>query len=110
MADSYNELEAFIAERITKLRLQKDISARNMSLSIGLGEGYISHIENRKNMPSIQVLYYICDYLDISIKEFFDDETEEPVLISRIVKEIKKLDVKSLEQLLGFIKTVKSED
>ena len=37
-----------IALRISKLRLQKNVSARNMSLSLGQNEGYINKIENKK--------------------------------------------------------------
>lgn len=106
MIETDRELAVFISDRIFKLRKQENISGREMSLSLGMGEAYISHIESGNAMPSIQNLFYICDYLGITLKEFFDDETEEPVLINRIVKEIKKLDAKALEKLLEFIETV----
>ena len=35
-----------IGLRISKLRLQKNVSAKNMSLLLGLNEGYISKLEN----------------------------------------------------------------
>lgn len=106
MLERYDDVEVFIAERLAKLRQQKNISARDMSFSLGHGHGYINHIENQKAMPSIQGLCEICEFFNISIKEFFDDDTEEPVLINRIVKEIKKLDAKALEKLLEFIESI----
>ena len=106
MLGSYEDVEAFVAERLSKLRKQEDISARELSLSLGLTESYINQVENRRLMPSMEVLYYICEKFGISLKDFLDDGTEEPVLINRIVKEIKKLDAKALEKLLEFIETV----
>ncbi len=99
--------EDFISERIAKLREQKNISARDMSLSLGFGAGYINNIENKNNMPSIQGLYYICEFLRITPKDFFDDGTEAPELILELVDVCKRLDRKSLENLLEFIKNMK---
>lgn len=38
--------EEFTQSRITQLRIQKGVSARDMSLSIGQSRGYINQIEN----------------------------------------------------------------
>ena len=42
------EYEVFVPERIAQLRLQKNVSARDMSLSLGQAANYINSIENRK--------------------------------------------------------------
>ena len=39
-------------KRLIQLRLEKGVSARDMSLSIGQSEAYINRIENRKMLPS----------------------------------------------------------
>ena len=59
-------------DRLAELRLQKDVSAREMSQSIGQSENYICNIENHHNLPSMSVFFYICDYLRITPQEFFD--------------------------------------
>ena len=41
------------AERLSKLRINKGVSARDMSLSIGQSAGYINNIENGVNLPSM---------------------------------------------------------
>ena len=46
--------------RLTKLRMAKGVSARDMSLSIGQSAGYINNIENGVNLPSMSVFFYIC--------------------------------------------------
>ena len=40
--------ENFIPERIARLRAQKGVSARDMSLSLGQANNYINNIENKK--------------------------------------------------------------
>ena len=67
-------LEEQFCERLTQLRLKKGVSARDMSLSLGQSESYINRIESKKMLPSMSVFFYICDYLGITPKEFFDIE------------------------------------
>jgi len=45
------------AKRLSELRIQKGVSARDMSLSLGQNSGYINHIENRQAYPSIPVFF-----------------------------------------------------
>lgn len=107
MFECYEDLEEFISARIATLRTQKKVSARVMSLAIGQGAGYINNIENKNNMPSMQGLYFICEYFNITPKDFFDDGTERPTLILELVSECEKLDEQSLQKLLEFMKTLK---
>ena len=51
--------EEFTQNRIAQLRMQKNVSARDMSLSLGQNNSYINQIENRKALPSLQGLFYI---------------------------------------------------
>ena len=69
-------LEEQFCERLTQLRLKKGVSARDMSLSLGQSESYINRIESKKMLPSMSVFFYICDYLGITPKEFFDIENK----------------------------------
>jgi len=46
-------------KRLIQLRLEKGVSARDMSLSIGQSEAYINRIENRKMLPSLSVFIYM---------------------------------------------------
>ena len=60
--------EQLFYKRLVELRTAKDVSARDMSLSIGQSENYINAIENKRAFPSMQVFFYICDYFEISPK------------------------------------------
>ncbi len=61
-------------ERLIQLRLKHGVSARDMSLSLGQNSSYINNIENGKALPSMTVFFYICEYFNISPKEFFSYE------------------------------------
>ena len=49
----------WVPERIAQLRLQKGVSARDMSLSLGQSESYINKIETRRTLPSMAGFFYI---------------------------------------------------
>lgn len=62
--------EGFLPERLAKLRMQKGVSARDMSLSLGQANNYINNIENKKSLPSMQAFFYICEYFEVTPQEF----------------------------------------
>ena len=98
--------EDFVPERLAKLRTQKGVSARDMSLSLGQANNYINNIENKKSLPAMQSFFYICEYLGVTPKEFFDEENEYPEVLQEFIAEGKKLDAKSLEYILGSMKNL----
>ena len=90
--------------RIATLRTKKGVSARDMSISMGQNPGYINNIESGKSMPSLTGIFYICDYLGISVGEFFDLETKNPTKLDAIIKDLKKLDDQQLDNIANLIK------
>lgn len=62
------DYEKYFYERLSKLRSQKNVSARDMSLSIGQSENYINSIENKRMLPSMMGFFYICEYFGIHPK------------------------------------------
>ena len=75
--------ENLFYQRLEKLRSEKGVSARDMSLSIGQSAGYINALENRNGFPSMQVFFYICEYLGVTPAEFFDSDIAIPQSIKR---------------------------
>lgn len=76
------------SQRLSELRIGKGVSSRDMSLSLGLSPAYINNIENNVSMPSMDAFFLICDYLEISPRDFFDFEQKPPVaLLELYVKE-----------------------
>ena len=78
-------------ERLTQLRYQKNVSARDLSLSLGLNAGYINNIESGKALPSMRTFFLICSYLNISPMEFFDYDSPLPEELREAITNLKKL-------------------
>lgn len=74
--------------RLAQLREKKGISARDMSLSMGQNPGYINNIELRKSMPSLSGFLYICDYLNITPRDFFDMDSHNPSKVNEILTDL----------------------
>ena len=76
--------EKDFALRLAALRTKKNVSAREMSLSIGQNPGYINHIETGQGTPSLAGIFYICEYLGVTPSEFFDLDSKNPAKLSKI--------------------------
>jgi len=101
-----DEVLTFIIQRIQKLRDTNGISARDLSLSLGQNPGYINKIETRQGKPSIEGLTYICEYFNMTLAEFFDEETQHPIQIKALLEEVKALDADSLDLLIATAKKI----
>ena len=96
--------EQEFSRRLAKLRTDKGVSARDMSLSIGQNPGYINNIETGKSMPSLTGIFYICDLLGITPKELFDTETQNPTKASELYTIAKGLSNEQLDLLIALAK------
>jgi len=101
--------EDFFPERLSQLRNKKGASARDMSLTLGQSANYINMIENKNAFPSMTVFFYICEYLGLKPKDFFDDDNENPVVLNEIITDLKKLDPTSLDHVAGIVKKLASK-
>lgn len=91
------------SNRLTKLREAKGVSARDMSLSIGQNAGYINSIENGKSLPSMTSFFYICEYLNITPQEFFDDNNNYPEKTRALISSLQKLDDSQLNNITAIV-------
>lgn len=98
--------EEFLSKRLAQLRSKKNVSARDMSLSLGQNVNYINSIENKRSLPSMQGFFFICEYLGVTPKDFFDMDNKNPQLLNDVITSLKKLDATSLEQIAGIAKTL----
>ncbi len=90
----------YVRERITQLRLQKGISEYKMSYDLGHSRGYINNISSGKTLPSMTEFFAICDYLEITPIEFFDNNTKNPQLSNAVIHATEKLDENDLLLIL----------
>ena len=53
-------------------------------------------------MPSMEEFIYICNYLGVTPAQFFDEETEAPMLVNRLTDIAKRLSEEDLAALVGM--------
>ena len=103
----YFDFIEFFYKRLTALREQKGVSAREMSSGLGQNSAYINKIENRKSLPSLEGFFYICDYFKITPKEFFDNGINYPMEMEEILKDLQALTPEQLANISSVIKDMK---
>ena len=96
--------------RLAQLREKKGVSARDIRLSIGLNPGYIKNIETGKALPSMSGFFYICEYLQLSPKDFFDTDAKNPEKLKELIKYLKKLDDKQLDSIASIVQGLVKRD
>ena len=97
----------FIANRIAALRTARNISARDMSLSLGQSQSYINNIENKKALPSMQMFLEICNFLKIAPMDFFDEGIDAPGAFGEAIEALKPLKKEQLNLLIALAKEMK---
>lgn len=95
--------EDFFCERLSQLRREKEVSARDMSLSLGQNVNYINTIENHNSLPSMTAFFYICDYLNVTPSQFFDDGMKFPGQIQEITEGLKGLTKEDLDVVQAVV-------
>lgn len=93
--------------RLAKLRGEKGVSARDMSLSMGQNPGYINNIESGKSMPSLSGIFYICEYLGLTPKDFFDEDAGNPSKAKELFEIAKTLSNEQLDSLINLARGLK---
>jgi len=80
--------EQFIRDRISRLREEKQISERKMSLDLGHSTSYIRSITSGRALPSMREFLYICEYLGITPSEFFNEEQPITLMQQKAINHI----------------------
>ncbi len=96
--------ENYFGIRLARLRYEKGVSARDMSLSIGQNHAYINTIESGKALPSLEGFFFICEYLGITPSQFFDEGNENPTKLDEVIGDLKKLNSTQLEHISALVK------
>ena len=91
------------------VRNAKGISARKLSLILGMSSEYINQLENGRLMPSFEFIMDFCDYFEISMSEFFDEQNLRPVENKNLIKKLNKLSLDELKQIENLIDLINSK-
>lgn len=98
-----------VGKRIKQLREQKNYTINKLANTAGVSQSYLRDVELENKNPTISFLSLICDALNISLKDFFNEETETSIISDPIVQSIYKLTPQQKKALLEFLKTMQHE-
>lgn len=101
--------EKFIRQRITELRIQKNVSEYKMSLDLGHSKSYMQSISSGRALPSMIEFLNICEYFDITPFEFFDTNQNEVLILKELNNEAKKLKKEDINLLIQLAKKINSK-
>ena len=93
----------FIGERISELRLKKNVSEYQMSLDLGKNKSYIQSLTSGRSLPTMQSFLDICDYLEVTPQQFFDSELHNLPLIDKATDLMKQLDDEDMLALISML-------
>ncbi|MGN0523193.1 MAG: helix-turn-helix domain-containing protein [Eubacterium sp.] len=96
--------ENFIRQRITELRIQKNVSEYKMSLDLGHSKSYIQSISSGRALPSIPEFLYICEYFGITPADFFNTDSSEILIQEELKNETKNMKKEDLNLLIQIAK------
>lgn len=84
--------------QLAKIRNDRGISARQLSLELGYNKNYIYSIESGRNFPTMEGFFEICQYLQIDPGNFFRS-TQERFFFSYFIDILEKLEEEQLKHL-----------
>lgn len=96
--------QQYIRERISALRTKKNISEYRMSTDLGHSKSYIQSISSGRSLPSMSEFLYICEYLGVTPKEFFDGSINEPQLVRELYELARNMSEDNLKILISLAK------
>ena len=68
-------------QRITELRVKRNISEYQLSYDLGHSKNYVHNIVNGYSQPSVKELLYLIEVLGVTPRDFSDENLEVVLLM-----------------------------
>lgn len=101
-----SNINTTISENIKRLRKLKELSQKQVSMDISIPQGQYSLVENGKVMPTIPTLEKIADVFEVSIAEFFTNNSEEDAVNLPLLEKIKIIDTLDADEKEALLKLI----
>lgn len=95
-----------ISARIKFFREQKGYTVNRLANIAGISQSYLRSVELGQKNPTVETLSEICWALDISLKDFFDDDTFASLQKDELLREIYRLTPRQRQNLANFLKSL----
>lgn len=95
-----------ISKRITHFRTLKGYSVNKLANLSGISQSYLREVELGNKNPTVELLSLLCDTLDISLKDFFDDQISDTFFDDPLIARIYRLSPDQRKALFRFLETI----
>lgn len=96
----------FIKDRVYYIRNIHKISARNLSLELGMSSEYINQLESGRLTPSLDFLINFCEYFNMPVSDFFDETKKYPLEFQKILNELNKMSQEEVDLVYNLVKKI----
>jgi transcriptional regulator with XRE-family HTH domain len=101
-------MEMNIGERISYFRSAKGYTVNKLANLAGVSQSYLRDIElGNNNNPGIDILECLCSAMGITLKEFFNVDSEPQFSHDPLMEELFKLTPAQRESLYLFLKSMR---
>jgi len=99
----------FIGDRITDLRVKKNLTEKELSRALGRSPSYVQALTSHNSLPSFQTFFEICDFFQITPSEFFDPSLKDPAFHHQIMAYIQEMSEEDLNFCCELFKRMYSK-
>ena len=97
------EIGQKVGQKLTSYRTKKGYSVNKLANLAGISQSYLRDIELGNKNPTVEILSILCDTLNITLKEFFDDNSSKSTETDLLLTKIYQLSPKQRTALLQFL-------
>lgn len=65
------------SKKLRELRLSKDYLQKNIANDLGISPNYYSEVERGEKIPSLDLVFKISDYYEVSLSQLFPQEVSQ---------------------------------
>jgi transcriptional regulator with XRE-family HTH domain len=95
-----------VAERIRFFRERKGITVNKLATTAGISQSFLRELELGNKKPTVETVSFLCDALDITLRDFFDDAVPSAILENDLIQQIYRLSPYQQQLLHDFLKTL----
>lgn len=95
--------------RIRALRLERGLSQEQLALAAGITPAYLGQVERGVKNPTVQIIEYVCEAMNVSLSAFFSDTASTPTVEDATEKQILgQLSILSTEEKSIVLQVIKN--
>lgn len=92
-----------IGKRITYLRTAKKYSVNKLANLSGISQSYLRDVELGNKNPTVELLSIICNTLEISLQDFFNEDEFNSISTDPLISKIYQLNSEQRTALMNFL-------